>query len=124
MIPFGGTFVTLFVDSAQTVIIESGHLLLIMYSSAYVLLAAVNVYRFSLQGMGYSSLAMTAGMLEMVGRALTGLLLIPTFGFNAVGLSSPLAWILASPFLVIAFLVCCKRLAQKNRLSFEEANAI
>ena len=124
LIPLGGTFVTLFVDSAQTTIIESAHLLLIMYSSAYVLLAAVNVYRLSLQGMGYSSLAMAAGMLEMVGRTLTGLWLIPVFGFKAVGLSSPLAWILASPFLIIAFFVCCKRLAHKNRLSAEEANVI
>ena len=122
LIALGGTFVTLFVDGAQTVIIESAHLLLVMYSSTYVLLAAVNVYRFSLQGMGYSALAMIAGALEMVGRGLTGLWLVPAFGFVAVGLASPLAWVFASMFLIPAFFVCCKRLAHKNKLRAEEAN--
>ena len=120
LIPFGGTSVMLFVDASESLILESAHLQLVLNSAAYVLLAAVNVFRFALQGMGYSPLAITAGFLEMVGRALTGLFLVPVFGFYAVGLSSPLAWVLASPFLVIAFFVCCKRLTHKNQLCLEE----
>ena len=76
----------------------------------YPLLVLVNVVRFSIQGMGYSLLAMSAGVLEMVARALTGLFIVPAFGFTGAALGTPLAWILADLFLIPAYLHCRREL--------------
>ncbi len=48
--------------------------------------------------MGYSKLAMFAGVFEMVARGVTGLVLVPAFGFIAACFASPIAWIMADSF--------------------------
>lgn len=111
---FGDVFTMAFVEGSETEIIANSHLYLVMVSAFYILLCAVNVFRFALQGMGYSSLAMTAGVMEMVGRSLVGIWLVPRIGFPATGLASPVAWILAVAFLVPAFFVCCRCLERKR----------
>ena len=58
-------------------------------------LTFVNVLRLTIQGMGYSRLALFAGVFEMIARGGVGL-----FGFNAACFSGPIAWILADSFLI------------------------
>lgn len=48
-------------------------------------------------------LAILSGVSEMIARALAGFLLVPLFGFVAAGFASPLAWIMADVFLIIAY---------------------
>ena len=69
-----------------------------------------NTVRFTIQGMGYSNLAVIAGIMEMIARALAGLVLIPLLGFTGACFSSPLAWIFANAFLIPAYFWCKKRL--------------
>ena len=57
--------------------------------------------------------AIIAGVLEMIARSLTALVLVPPLGFLGVCLGSPLAWILADAFLVPAYFRCKKRLMGK-----------
>ena len=59
--------------------------------------------------MGYSRLAICAGVLEMFARGLTGLILVPAFGFTAACFASPLAWLAADCFLIPAYLHCITR---------------
>lgn len=73
-------------------------------------LALVNIIRFSIQGMGYSSFAILAGVLEMAARAGVGLGLVPVFGYTAVCVASPAAWIAADLFLVPAAFACIRKL--------------
>ena len=63
-------------------------------------LTFVNVLRLTIQGMGYSRLALFAGVFEMIARGGVGLFLVPLFGFNAACFSGPIAWILADSFLI------------------------
>lgn len=72
------------------------------------LLLAVNVLRLSIQGMGYSRLALVAGLMEMIARTLMGAWAVPKFGFIAACLASPLAWLLADLFLIPAFFGCLR----------------
>lgn len=109
---FGGYIPLLFVDADQVQVISQAHLFLIYNSLFYVALVFVNVWRFTIQGMGYSGFAILAGVCEMIARALVGFFGIPLFGYTAVCIASPLAWILADCFLVPAFRHCIKRLRQ------------
>lgn len=110
----------LFVDASQTVVIRQAHQYMICESMFYILLTFVNVWRFTIQGLGYSSFAVLAGVCEMVGRGLVGFAVVPVFGFAAVGFASPLAWLLADCFLVPAFHHCIRKLrAQMKDLESE-----
>ena len=73
-------------------------------------LALVNIVRFSIQGMGYSTFAILAGVMEMAARVVVGSFLVPMFGYTAACFASPAAWICADLFLIPACAACIKRL--------------
>ena len=75
----------------------------------YIPLLFVNLLRFTIQGMGYSELAVLAGVMEMVARAVFGLCLVPWLGFSAVCFASPAAWVMADLFLFPAYYSCMKK---------------
>ena len=94
---------------------------LIGYTAQYItilgmffcLLTLVNILRFSIQGMGYSNLAIIAGVLEMAARMAVGLLLVPAVGFIGACFASPAAWLMADLFLVPATVGCIKALKKR-----------
>lgn len=77
-------------------------------------LALVNILRFSIQGMGFSTLAVLAGVLEMIARTVVGRFFVPSLGFSAACFASPAAWICADLFLIPACLGCVARLKRSN----------
>ena len=110
---FGKPLATLFIDSGETAILGNVHTYIIIQGIFYVALSAVNIFRPSIQAMGYSPLAILAGVLEMIARTFVGFVLVPKFGFIIACFASPLAWVLADLFLVPTLFVCCNRL-KKN----------
>lgn len=78
----------------------------------YVLLCIVNVVRFCIQGLGYSLLAILAGVFEMIARTFFGFVVVPKVGFTAACLGSPFAWVLADLFLIPAYFLVRHRLKQ------------
>ena len=76
----------------------------------YIPLAVLIIYRYTIQGLGFSGLAMFAGVAEMVARAMVGFWFVPLWGYFAAAFASPVAWILADLFLVPAYLYCAKTL--------------
>ena len=114
---FGGVIPLLFVDVSETVVIHQAHQFLTFNSLFYIPLTIVNVWRFTIQGMGYSLLAILAGVCEMIARAMVGFLLVPIFGYIIICFASPLAWLLADAFLIPAFFYCQKHLlSEKARM--------
>lgn len=99
----------LFMNELNLQVVEYSFRLLMITASGYCLLTLVGTLRFSIQGMGYSGYAMMAGVLEMIARALAGLVLIPLFGYTGACFGNVLAWIFADAFLIPAFLYCRKR---------------
>ena len=83
---------------------------LIGNSMFYIPLTFVNVVRFTIQGMGFSTFAILAGVCEMAARSLVGFCLVPVFGFLPACFASPLAWIFADAFLIPAFFHCMKKI--------------
>jgi len=112
---FGGEALTqLFVRDGGEELIRLAHQFLTVQVAFYPLLTLVNVVRFMIQGMGFSGLAVIAGMLEMVARSFTGIFLVPVLGFTGVTLGSPIAWILADVFLIPAYFFCKKRIQRQR----------
>ena len=92
-------------------------------SACYILLALVNIVRFLIQGMGYSVLTITAGVLEMIGRGFAGKVLVPRFGYVAACMASPLAWVLADIFLIVAFVMIMRKLRGEALIRRESISA-
>ncbi len=81
----------------------------------YIPLAVLIIYRYTIQGLGYSGLAMFAGVAEMVARAMVGFWFVPLWGYFAACIASPVAWFFACFFLIPAYIVVRKRLQNENR---------
>lgn len=101
---FGDHLAALFVDGAEDQMLANARLFLIINSSFYIPLALVNIVRYLIQGMGFSTFAILAGVFEMVARTLVGLVLVPKLGFTGACLANPLAWIAADIFLIPAYI--------------------
>jgi putative MATE family efflux protein len=110
---FGGQLTMLFLDEKDPVIMQNSTQFLIIVSAFYCLLTLVNTVRFTIQGMGFSSLAIIAGVMEMIARGIAGMLLVPSFGYIGACYSSPLAWLLADAFLIPAFFLCKRKVARQ-----------
>ncbi len=111
---FGRAMVGMFVDADDPAIIaevlDKAHQFLIVNSVLYTFLLFVNILRFTIQGIGYTTVAMVAGLMELIGRAGVAVLLVPAFGFDAAVWANPVAWILADLFLLPCYLSAMKRL--------------
>ena len=110
---FGDQLTMLFLDEKDPVIMQNSTQFLIIVSAIYCLLTLVNTVRFTIQGMGFSSLAIIAGVMEMIARGIAGMLLVPAFGYLGACYSSPLAWLLADAFLIPAFFLCKRKVARQ-----------
>ena len=118
---FMGQWVALmFVDPGETEILKNTQLFLIANSLFFIPLLGVNVVRFMIQGLGYPRLAILAGVCEMAARSFVGFCLVPLFGYLAVCIANPVAWIAADLFLIPAYRYVMKSL---GRMFSGKANA-
>lgn len=96
----GAAIAQLFLDASETSILSDVHEYLVINGAAYPLLAVIFVYRNSLQGMGFSSSAMFAGLAELIARALVAFGFVGRYAFGAVCFANPLAWLFADVILL------------------------
>ena len=68
----------------------------------YPILAVLFVLRNGLQGMGYSFLPMSAGIVELIARTIAAFTLVKAFQFTGICLASPAAWVAADILLISA----------------------
>ena len=106
----GSTIALLFVDASETEILACTQHFLIMNGLFYIPLGVIYVLRNTLQGVGFSKIAMLTGLFELVARSVMGLFVVPKFGFNAVCLAHPTAWIMADLILIVLYSILMKRL--------------
>lgn len=109
---FGKPLALLFVDAGETEIIDQAYQYLVINAACFIPLAGVNIFRLLIQGMGYSKVAVFAGVFEMVARGATGLFLVPAFGFLAACFAGPIAWVMADCFLIPAYVKVMKHVKQ------------
>ena len=101
---FDVTVIGLFIDTAtETQIVALAQQYLLWNSLFFFPLGALIVWRYVIQGLGYSNVAMMAGVAEMVARTGVALVLVPWLGFFGAALANPAAWIAACIFLIPAY---------------------
>ena len=97
---FGKSFLSLFINAeSEPAVMDMAFTFIRLNGAFYIPLMFVNVLRLSIQGMGYTRVAMIAGVFEMVARTLVAVLLVPLLGFTGACLANPAAWIMADLFL-------------------------
>lgn len=107
---FSEKFVLLFVDPSETEIIADAALFLHISVSFFPVLGLLCILRYSIQGAGYTKLAMFSGVSEMIARILVSVVAVPLWGFWAVCFGDPTAWVFADVFLIPAFIYVYRRL--------------
>lgn len=107
---FSEKFVLLFVDPSETEIIADAALFLHISVSFFPVLGLLCILRYSIQGAGYTKLAMFSGVSEMIARILVSVVAVPLWGFWAVCFGDPTAWVFADAFLIPAFIYVYHRL--------------
>ncbi len=103
----------LFISGDEAGVITLAQEYINMGSNFYLVLSFLFVLRNSIQGLGYSSTAMFAGIFELVARAVMGFGFVNTLGYAAACVANPVAWIAADVFLVPAYIYIIKKVDKK-----------
>lgn len=103
-------FALIFVDPSETEILKNTELFLHIACCFFPALGLLCILRYTIQGVGYTNLAMFSGVSEMIARILVSIYAVPAFGFIAVCFGDPTAWIAADLFLIPAFVYVYRRL--------------
>ena len=111
---FGQKVATLFVSATEMQVLKEVRRYLIITGSFYPMLAVIFIYRNSLQGMGFSSEAMLAGVSELIARILVVFILVEKLGFTAICYANPAAWIFADAVLLMLYAREIRRLAAQQ----------
>ena len=110
---FGSRLIGLFISAADGEVLGMAVHYLRINTLFYIPLLFVNIVRLSIQGMGFTRVAMLAGMFEMLARSLVALLVVPAFGYNGACFANPAAWVLADLFLFPCYLHVMRGLKQR-----------
>ncbi len=98
---FGKQMLSLFLNPAtEAEVIDMAQRFLLINGAFYIPLLFVNIVRLSIQGMGFTQVAMFAGVAEMIARTMVAVLVVPVAGFTGACFANPVAWILADAFLI------------------------
>jgi Na+-driven multidrug efflux pump len=97
---FARPMLGLFIDAdAAPEVTSMGVTFLTINAAFYIPLLFVNIVRLSIQGMGFTRVAMFAGLCEMLARAAVARLVVPAAGVIGACFANPAAWVLADLFL-------------------------
>ena len=113
----------LFLEAKETAIMANAQSFIFWNSVFYIPLAVLIIYRYTIQGLGYSGLAMFAGVAEMVARAMVGFWFVPLWGYFAACIANPVAWFFACFFLIPAYFVVRGRLQKEKDSGTAKAGA-
>ncbi len=101
---FGDTLVRLITGTHDREIINNAVLSLRLHLSCFPALGILFALRTTLQSIGYKVVPVISSSFELGVKLISGIWLIPTFGFISVCLTEPIIWIICAIFLIIAFL--------------------
>ncbi|MGN1231017.1 MAG: MATE family efflux transporter, partial [Anaerotignum sp.] len=109
---FGDSLSALFLEG-DTVAIALSHKFLIVNGVCYSLLALLFVFRYSLQGLGYSFVPTVAGIAELVMRSICAIALTSVIGYLGTCIANPLAWIGSLTPLSLALIPILRRMPKE-----------
>ena len=111
--PFADDMMTLFVDKGEAEVVTYAAEFMRIACYFYPCLGLLTIFRYSIQGLGYSNLSMMSGVMEMIARCGVSLWLVPAFAWTGVCYGDPVAWVMADMFLLPAFWWLFKHLKKR-----------
>ena len=111
--PFADDMMTLFVDKGEAEVVTYAAEFMRIACYFYPCLGLLTIFRYSIQGLGYSNLSMMSGVMEMIARCGVSLWLVPAFMWTGVCFGDPVAWVMADMFLLPAFWWLFKHLKKR-----------
>ena len=97
---FGRTACMVFLPASETKILDAAALLLRLNSGLFIVLGLLNVCRTVVQSLGYSGRAVFSGVMEMFARSLIAIFLVSSYGFTAISIADPAAWLAADIYIL------------------------
>lgn len=117
LITISGPIAELFVGPGQPGVVAMVHRYFLVNGALYSILAMVFIMRNTVQGLGLSAVPTLSGFLELVMRAVAGLVLVHHLGFLGAIVAAPLAWIGSVVPTSIAWTVQRRRLIEEEHLA-------
>ena len=112
LVPGAQWLARLFVDAGETEILYDAALFLHVSVTFFPVLGVLCILRYTIQGVGFTNLAMLSGVSEMVARVLVSVVAVPAFGYLAVCFGDSTAWVFADIFLIPAFVFVYRRISR------------
>ena len=106
------TLALLFVDTTELEILKNTELFLHVSAYFFPFLGLLCILRYTIQGAGYTNLAMLSGVSEMIARTLVSIYAVPVYGYIAVCFGDPTAWLADDLFLIPAFIYVYRKLKE------------
>ena len=113
MIFFGRLMSMLFVSASESAVLDASALYLRRMGYFYPVLGVLITTRMSVQGLGYSTRAMTVGMVEMVARCTVALVFVPIFKYDGITWADQTAWTSAVLVLIPLWFITKKAVETK-----------
>ena len=118
----------LFIDANADIpfdeILRYGRTYVVVLGSCYVALGTIFIYRNTLQGVGYSMVAMVGGVVELICRAIVATIASAKMNYIGVCAADPITWIVTGAYLLIMFSYAVKKMkAEKLDFQGKEAEA-
>lgn len=107
---FSENLAALFVSSGEFAVIDKTALYMHVTACFFPVLSILCILRYSIQGIGYTNLALFSGVAEMIARILVSVVAVPIWEFYAVCFGDATAWVFADAFLIPAFIYVYRRL--------------
>ena len=117
LLPFARELAMMFVDASETEILDDAALFLHVSVSFFPVVGLLCILRYTIQGVGFTSLAMLSGVSEMIARILVSVLAVPLWGYIAVCFGDPTAWLFADAFLIPAYFYVYRRISRMQKLT-------
>lgn len=110
LVTAGSVIAWMFVERSEVEVLAEVQHYMTWLGVFFWMLAILNCTRMTIQGLGYSGIAVFAGISELIARGLVSLLLVPRLGFTGVCIADPAAWLAATLIVVPVFAVIIRKL--------------
>ena len=112
---FGRVLSTLFIEDIpeNTAILDASGKYLFCLGIFGWAIAMLNISRMSVQGLGYSGLAIFSGVIEMIARIVVAFAFVPLYGFTAICFSDQTAWVCADLYVFPLSIICIRKAAKR-----------
>ncbi|MDE6834188.1 MAG: MATE family efflux transporter [Ruminococcus sp.] len=110
----GRTLSMMFLDSSESAVLDACGVYMKCVGYFYWALGILFACRMSVQGIGFSGLAIFSGVLEMFARIIVSRKFVPIYRFGAICYTDQVAWIVATTYCIIICIWCVKKVSRKQ----------